>query len=77
MLPDEENSMSWDKKEVLDTSRTPEYTVRIDTLDVHFVQFVLELKSVGQKHICMHTIQLSKDLELLFFRSSLTILVLI
>lgn len=74
MLPDEKSSMSWDKKEVLDT---PEYTVRIDTLDVHFVQFMLKLKLVSQKHICMHTIQLSKDLELLFFRSSLTILLLI
>lgn len=53
-LPDEEGSMPWDKKEVLDASRrTLEYTVRIDTLDVQSVQFILELKSVGQKHIYM------------------------
>jgi len=46
--------MPWDKKEVLDASRrAPEYTVRIDTLDVQSVQFILELKSVGQKHIYM------------------------
>lgn len=86
MLPEEEGNMSWDKEEVLDISgRTPEYTMRTDTLDVKpssFVQFRSELRSDtdSQSEAYLYACEqysLHKDLGFLHFRFSVTILVLI
>lgn len=86
MLPEKEGNMSWDREEVLDISgRTPEYTMRTDTLDIKpssFVQFRSELRAAtdSQSEAYLYACEqhsLHKDLVFLYFRSFVTILVLI